>query len=149
MLPLKEVRNLKKDRYVYPAFFDYAEDGITVTFPDLPGCITCGYSDEEALTMAKEASALHLFGMEEDGEEIPTPSALQSLRPAEQNSAVILVDVWMPPFRYEIQNAAVKKTLTIPRWLDAAAKEHKVNYSHLLQEALKEHLGMTDDSHRL
>ncbi|PNB45827.1 pilus assembly protein HicB, partial [Pseudomonas sp. GW456-E7] len=47
---------------MYPALFDYDDDGITVTFPDLPGCITCGNTDEEALTMAKEAMALHLYG---------------------------------------------------------------------------------------
>ena len=61
-----------KNRYIYPALFDYADDGITVTFPDLPGCITCGQHDEEAFFMAKEALALHLFGFEEDGEPIPS-----------------------------------------------------------------------------
>ena len=83
---------MKKDRYVYPAFFVYADDGITVTFPDLPGCITCGDSYEEALSMAKEALALNLFGMVEDGEEIPMASTTQSLQVAEQYATVILVE---------------------------------------------------------
>lgn len=54
--------------YVYPAVFDYAVDGISVEFPDLPGCLTCGDTDAEAMEMAKEAMGLHLYGMEKDGE---------------------------------------------------------------------------------
>lgn len=55
---------MNKDRYLYPAIFDYNEDGIPVTFPDLPGCITFGTNDGEAVLMAKEAMALHLYDME-------------------------------------------------------------------------------------
>ena len=58
---------MKKDRYVYPAVFDYADDGISVSFPDLPGALTCGDTDEEALRMARECMALHLYGMEQIG----------------------------------------------------------------------------------
>ncbi|OAH53094.1 pilus assembly protein HicB [Domibacillus aminovorans] len=135
-----------KDRYIYPAIFDYADDGISVSFPDLPGCFTCGDTDDEALAMAKEAMALHLYGMEEDKDDIPAPSSPRTIKQGD-NQAIVLIEVWMPPFRHEMQNQAVKKTLTIPRWLDSVAKEHKVNYSHLLQEALKEHLGLQKDSH--
>ncbi|WP_371811578.1 type II toxin-antitoxin system HicB family antitoxin [Sporosarcina sp. Te-1] len=135
---------VKKDRYIYPALFSYADDGITVTFPDVPGCITCGDNDEEAFAMAKEALALHLFGMEEDGDSIPAASSSKDIK-ASSDEAVVLIEVWMPPFRSEMQNQAVKKTLTIPRWLDVAAKEHKINYSHLLQEAIKDHLGIHKD----
>lgn len=137
---------MKKDRYIYPALFDYADDGITVTFPDLPGCITCGDNDEEAFTMAKEAIALHLFGMEEDGDPIREATSAK-LVDTSSNQTVVLVEIWMPPFRQEMQNQAVKKTLTIPRWLDVVAKEHKVNYSYILQEALKDHLGIQRDPH--
>lgn len=137
---------MKKDRFIFPALFEYADDGITVTFPDLPGCITCGNSDEEAYTMAKEALALHLFGLEDDGELIPRATLLNQIT-VEDNQAVVLIEVWMPPFRLEMHNASVKKTLTIPRWLDVVAKEHKVNYSYLLQEAIKDHLGIDRDPH--
>lgn len=134
---------MRKDRYIYPAIFDYSDDGISVEFPDLPGCLTCGNSDEEALYMAKEAMALHLFGLEEDNDVIPNPTAINRLN-VKLNQVVVLIDVWMPPFRSEMQNQSVKKTLTIPRWLDDTAKEHKINYSHLLQEAIKAHLGLVD-----
>lgn len=138
---------MNKDRYVFPAVFDYANDGITVTFPDIPGCITCGDDNEEAFSMAKEALALNLFGMEEDGEGIPVSSSPRQIDTS-QNQSIVFIEVWMPPFRQEMNNQAVKKTLSIPYWLDAAAKEHKINYSHLLQEALKEHLGIPTNQHK-
>ncbi|MEW9702364.1 type II toxin-antitoxin system HicB family antitoxin [Paenibacillus sp. SI8] len=135
---------MKKDRYVFPAIFDYADDGITVTFPDLRGAITCGDTDEEALRMARECMALHLFGMESDGDEIPEPSSTQILRnDLEPQQTLVLIDVWMPPFRDKMANRAVKKTLTIPKWLDDIAAEQNVNYSHILQDALKTHLGVS------
>ncbi|MEK6993466.1 type II toxin-antitoxin system HicB family antitoxin [Paenibacillus sp. FSL K6-1566] len=58
----------------YPAIFTYADDGISVEFPDLPGALTCGDSDTDALHMAKDCLALHLYGMETDGNDIPAPT---------------------------------------------------------------------------
>lgn len=132
---------MKRDRYIYPAIFDYEEDGIAIEFPDLPGCFTSGNTDGEALRMAKDALALHLYGMEQDGEEIPQPTSVSQLRP-KANQAVVLVDVWMRPFRDEMEQRAVKKTLTIPKWLDDLAQENNVNFSHILQDALKKYLGV-------
>ncbi|MCG3085591.1 type II toxin-antitoxin system HicB family antitoxin [Anoxybacillus sp. LAT_35] len=133
----------KKDRYIYPAIFDYDSDGISVEFPDLPGCFTCGDTEEEAFQMAKEAMALHLYGLEQENEEIPQPSKVSEIQ-TEKHQVVVFVEVWMPPFRHEMENKAVKKTLTIPKWLDDLAKQYNVNYSQILQEALKKHLGATD-----
>lgn len=133
-----------KDTYIFPALFETNEDGITVFFPDLPGCLPCAYTMEEAFHNAKEALQLHLYGMEEDGEEIPEPSRLSDLQP-EANQLVTLIDVWMPAFREKMLNKATNKTVTIPRWLDMLAKKNNVNYSQLLQSALKQYLGVQDD----
>lgn len=111
-------------------------------FPDLPGCLTCGDTIEDALAMAKEALSLHLYCMEEDNDPIPDPSTIASLH-LEKNQIVAAIEANMIPFR-DMSNRAVKKTLTIPKWLDDMAKEHSVNYSHVLQEALKSRLGVTD-----
>ncbi|MGB9792678.1 MAG: type II toxin-antitoxin system HicB family antitoxin [Thermacetogeniaceae bacterium] len=135
---------MAKDRYIYPAIFDYSEDGISVEFPDLPGCYTCGNDEEEALQMAKEALALHIYGLEEEGFPIPEPSPANKLKVG-PNQVVVLVEAWMPPFRDEMKHRAVKKTLTIPKWLDDLAREHNVNFSHLLQNALKKYLGVNDE----
>ena len=137
---------MKKDKYIYPAVFSFDDDGISVEFPDLPGCLTCGNNEDDALRMAKDAMGLHLYGMEKDHDDIPTPSGLSEIK-TESNQAVILIDVWMPVIRDEIENRAIKKTLTIPKWLNDIAENNKVNFSQVLQSALKDHLGITRHSH--
>ena len=134
---------MAKDRYVYPAIFDYANDGISIEFPDLPGCLPCAHTTEEAVQNARVAMALHLYGLEQDGDPIPAPTLINKLR-VDENQAVVLVEAWMPPFRDEMEQRAVKKTLTIPKWLDDLAQERHVNFSHLLQNALREYLGVTN-----
>lgn len=132
---------MKKNHYLYPAIFDYGDDGINVTFPNLPGCITFGSTDEEAFSMAKEAMALHLYGLEKEQSVIPVPTVPKNIV-TNTNQAIVIINAWMPPFRHEMENQSIKKTLTIPKWLDDVAKENKVNYSHLLQDAIKEHVGI-------
>lgn len=62
---------MTKDRYIFPAIFDYADDGISIEFPDSPGCLPCAHDTEEAHKNAREAMGLHKWGMEVDGETIP------------------------------------------------------------------------------
>ena len=70
---------MKKDNYFFPAIFDYAEDGISISFPDLPGCLSCADTDEEALYMAKDALRGWLLVSEDFGDEIPEPTALKDV----------------------------------------------------------------------
>ena len=126
--------------YVFPAYFFSDPDGISVEFPDLPGCLPCGATMEEAFHNAKEALGLHLFGMEQDGEAIPAPTPVQDLSP-EAGAAVALMEVFRPPVRDRINNRVVKKTLTIPAWLNREAEAAHVNFSQILQEGLKRYLG--------
>lgn len=131
-----------RDIYVYPAIFTYAEDGISVEYPDLPGCYTCGADDEEAVQMATEALQLHLFGMERDGDEIPAPTPAKQI-PITSEQVIVLISANMRLARLEMSNKAVKKTLTVPYWLNEMAEAHHINFSQLLQEALKEALGLS------
>lgn len=126
--------------YVYPAFLYYDPDGISIEFPDLPGCLPCGSTTEEALHNAKEALGLHLYGMEQDGDDIPSPTPVKDLRP-EEGGIAALVEVFMPSIRDRAQNRVVKKTLTIPAWLNREAEAAHVNFSQVLQDALKNYLG--------
>lgn len=132
---------MKKDVYVYPAIFSYANDGISIEFPDLPGCLPCADTTEEAISNAKEAMGLHLFGMEEDNDLIPEPTQITRIK-LESNQVPILIEIFMPMIREAIQNEAVKKTLTIPKWLNAIAEKNKINFSQVLQAALKEKLNI-------
>ncbi|MBN1623117.1 MAG: type II toxin-antitoxin system HicB family antitoxin [Clostridia bacterium] len=130
------------DRYIFPAIFQKENTGeILIRFPDLPGCITEGKDSHDAFIMAKEAMELHIWGMEEDGEEIPKPSDPYTIHLTE-NSFLGMIDVWMPMVRDEMSNRAIKKTLTIPKWLNDIALENRVNFSQVLQTALKKHLGL-------
>ena len=129
----------KVERYFYPAVFTY-DDGreIAVVFPDL-GCATSGENDDDALLSARELLGCVLFGLEEDGEEIPAPSALTDVV-AQDNERVVLVDVYMPSIRQAEVNRSVSRTVTLPAWLNAAALERNINFSQVLQEALKAQL---------
>lgn len=129
------------DRYCYSAVFGYepGEEEISVVFPDL-GCATSGATDEEALFSARELLGLELLSREEDGDAIPAPSALNTVSLDEHERAV-LVDVYMPTLRLAHVNRSVNRTVTLPAWLNAAAMERGVNFSQVLQDALKKQIG--------
>jgi len=129
------------DNYIYPAILNYEEGGITVEFPDLPGCITFGETEEEALKNAKEALEGFLYFMEEDNDIIPNPSKILDIQ-LEKNQIATLVNVWMIPVRDQMKNKSVKKTLTIPKWLNDIAEDNNVNFSQVLQSSLKKYLGL-------
>lgn len=130
----------KPERYFYPAVFTY-EDGqeIAVTFPDLDAA-TSGENEDDALLSARELLGCVLYGLEEDGEDIPAPTALSRVA-LETNERAVLVDVYMPSIRMAQVNRSVNRTVTLPAWLNAAALERNINFSQVLQDALKERLG--------
>ena len=130
-----------KDTYICPAVLDFADDGISIEFPDLPGCLPCADTVENAVKNANEALKLHLFGMEEDNEEIPEPTPVNKIE-TRGNQSILLVDVFMPPFREKMHTKFIKKTLSIPSWLNAEAEHRGVNFSQVLQNALIEKLGL-------
>lgn len=131
----------KVERYFYPARFIY-EPGkeIAVDFPDLH-CATSASSDQDALLSARELLGCVLFGLEEDGAPIPPPTPLSHLKTAE-NERAVLVDVYMPSIRFAALNRSVNRTVTLPAWLNAAAAERNINFSALLQAALKAQLNL-------
>lgn len=129
----------KVERYFYPAVFTY-EPGqeIAVTFPDLD-CATSGKNDNDALLSARELLGCVLNGLEEDGEEIPKPTPLSDVAISD-NERAVLIDVYMPSVRMAQNNRSVNRTVTLPAWLNAAALERNINFSQVLQDALKEKL---------
>lgn len=129
----------KVDRYFYPAVFTYEPDEeIAVVFPDLD-VATSGVNDDDALISARELLGLTMAGLEEDGEAIPTPTALKDVH-LDANERAVLVDVYMPSVRLAHVNRSVNRTVTLPAWLNAAALERGVNFSQVLQEALRTQL---------
>lgn len=134
---------MQKNRYSFVAVFSYDEDGICIEFPDLPGCCPCADKDdtEMALKNAHEALGLHLFAMEQDEELIPEPTSIRDIE-LKDHEVPVLIDVFMPPIRERIKSRFVKKTLSLPAWLSAAADADGVNCSKLFQNALIEYLGI-------
>ncbi|MCD7838028.1 MAG: type II toxin-antitoxin system HicB family antitoxin [Clostridiales bacterium] len=126
----------KPERYIYPAVFTY-EPGqeIAVVFPDLD-VATSGENDTDALLSARELLGCVMFGLEEDGEDIPAPTPLSQVQ-TQKGETAMLVDVYMPSVRMAEINRSVNRTVTLPAWLNAAAQERNINFSQVLQEALK------------
>lgn len=131
----------KVERYIYPAVFTY-EPGqeIAVDFPDLK-CATSGTNDDDALLSARELLGCVLYGLEEDEEEIPAPTPLAEVK-TQPNERAVLIDVYMPSVRMAQVNRSVNRTVTLPAWLNAAALERNINFSQVLQDALKTQLHM-------
>ena len=126
-------------RYVYPAVFTPEENGqFTVNFPDLESCYTCGDDLVDALYMAEDVLAMTLVSYENNSTPIPTPSKKLSLEDGEfQNFIACDTD----SYRKQNMNRAIKKTLTIPEWLNEKALAQGINFSQVLQEALLEKVG--------
>ncbi len=132
-------------KLVYPAYFYPCEEGgYTVTFPDLPGCITEGDTLLEAMDMAADAaSGWLLYLVEEAKQSLPKFSDIKNIVPDEyENGFATLISVDLDEYSKKHGNRSVKKTLTIPAWLNSAAEEKSVNFSQLLQTALINHLGI-------
>ena len=127
------------ERYFYPAIFTYEEgQEIAVVFPDLD-VVTSGINDNDALLSARELLGCTIYGLEEDGEEIPVPTPLSKVA-LQNNERAVLIDVYMPSIRQAHINRSVSRTVTLPAWLNAAALECNINFSQVLQDALKTQL---------
>jgi predicted RNase H-like HicB family nuclease len=132
---------------VYPACFYKEENGYSVIFPDLNGLATCGETLEESMEMAVDCLAGYLYTCEKDGDNIPAPSTITDIdvvAVAEQISPgdpvgeafVNMISVDVAAYAKEHFEKSVRKTLTIPAWLNSAALEQGINFSQTLQEAL-------------
>jgi len=127
-------------KYAYTAVFTPEEKGaFSVNFPDLQGCYTSGDDMADAVYMAQDALCLTLYDMEQGKKTIPTASNPRDIEilPSEFTS-VIAVDT--ETYRRFYENKAIKKTLTIPVWLNERAERANVNFSQTLQKALKSEL---------
>ena len=129
-------------KYTYPAVFTTEEDGgYSVDFPDIPGCYSCGDTLADAIYMAEDALAFTLYGYEQEKRAIPTPSNPSDLV-VNKNEFVNYVACDTLVYRKRHNNRAVKKTLTIPEWLNERAVEMGLNFSQVLQEALMQRIEM-------
>ena len=125
--------------YLYPAYFYKEENGsYSVIFPDLNDLATCGDTLEEAMTMAEDALGLYLFTAIRDHEELPAPTPVEEVPKDEEASFINVVKLNMKDYTKKYSDKAVKKTLSIPTWLNTVCEEKNINFSKVLQDALIE-----------
>lgn len=123
-------------RYSYPAIFTPEENGaFSIRFPDLESCYTCGDNLTDGIMMAEDVLAFTLYDYEQTSREIPSPSSPDSFTLTDGEFVnYIACDTLF--YRKKYNKKAVKKTLTIPEWLNEAAISMDINFSQVLQEAL-------------
>ena len=129
---------MKNQLTVFPAIFTYDGKYYNVDFIDLNGCSTFGDSIQNAYLMAQDAMGLYL----DDLTNFPKPTLDFLNITLEKNQFISLVSIDMDEYRKKFNNKAIKKTLTIPEWLNHLAEKNNINFSQVLQEALKERLGI-------
>lgn len=133
--------------YVYPAIFYEEEGKISVIFPDLENLATFGDNLADAMHMAQDACGLYLFTSLRDGEKLPAATPIDDIdmiavlkdleiESATDSAFVNMVLVNMTDYTKQYSDKAVKKTLSIPMWLNTICEEKNINFSKVLQEAL-------------
>lgn len=135
----------------YPACFLKEENGYSVIFPDLNNLATCGNTLDEAFAMSVDCLAGYLYWLQKDGETAPAASPMDKINLSEiakevelspDGSFVNIVTVDVAEYAKAHFEKSVKKTLTIPAWLNTAALEQNINFSQTLQEALLQKCGL-------
>jgi predicted RNase H-like HicB family nuclease len=127
-------------KYVYPAIFVEDDGKIGVDFPDIKGCHTFGDNLAEAMEMAKDVLEMMLASYEDDGQILPAPSRFEDIKTSGFISYVLAdTNEW----RREFDSKAIKKTLSIPSWLNFRAERADINFSQTLKEALCQKLGVS------
>jgi len=135
---MKEMITMSK--HFYPAVFAEEETGYSVCFPDLDGCFTEGDTLEEAYEMAFDAIGLYL--QQQDGRFVFPKSSNPKNIKTENNEFVALIEFNDMEYMKKHDNKAVKKTLTIPSWLNSQAESANAPFSRILQDGLKDYLGV-------
>ena len=129
-------------KLIYPAVFHPEEvGGYSVDFPDLLGCVTEGDTLEEAIRMAEDALGIYLYSLKEDGEESPKASDPADIKVSGRDF-ISLITYDEVAYLKRTDNHSIKKTLTIPAWMDTLARENNLNFSNVLQNAIRRELNL-------
>lgn len=129
-------------KYLYPAIFLAEEKGgYSVSFPDIRGCYTQGETSKEAYNMAEEALSQMLSFMEDKHIHIPEASQIETIK-AEENSFITMVNADTNAYRRMLNKKAVRKSISIPEWMDVMVKQKNINLSNFVQQALRAEFGL-------
>lgn len=126
------------DRYCYPAVITYTDSQVKISFCDIE-CEVEAKNQKDALKLARTALGRELFVLEEAHQKLPEPTPMTDVS-LESSQCTTLVDVYMPAIRLSEINRSVSRMVSLPAWLNAAALERNINFSQVLQEALKKEI---------
>ena len=128
-------------KILYPAIFHREKGGYWVSFPDIPGCLTDGDTLQEAYDNALDALGLYIEDIK--AEDYPVINEKHMPKNLKKNEMLVLVD-FDPVVYMRKHSKSVKKTLTIPAWLNAIGEKQKINFSKVLQNALLRELKVSE-----
>lgn len=129
----------------YPIILTYEDDLIYIGIPDFNTDNYISFADNlnDVIKYSKELITMYYTDFEDNQKEIPKPSDIRDIKKTlKDNQEVIYISLWLPYEKSLIKVAYKKKTLSIPTWLDILATQKNINFSQVLQEALKEKLGI-------
>lgn len=127
----------------YPIIMRKGASHIVVYIPDFQ-INTQGEDYPDAMEMARDAIGLMGIDMEDDKEPIPTPSPLNTMHKEAESDIITLVDVDFTEYRRKNDLRSVRRNVSLPSWLDAAARDADINVSAILAKALKQELKIAD-----
>ena len=128
------------NRLFYPAVFHKEDDGFWISFPDFPECFTEGDDMQQAYEMAVDALGLAITSRQKEKEEIPVPTDISEIEA--NDGFIVVLEFDMLAYLKKHNSKAIKKTLTIPEWLNESATAMGLNFSQVLQEALMQKVQM-------
>ncbi|MFS1663015.1 type II toxin-antitoxin system HicB family antitoxin [Streptococcus sp. zg-JUN1979] len=131
-------------KYTYLALFETGKGGYTITFPDFQGAISEADSLNEAIYKAREVLEIYAIMYEDDKKEFPAPSSFKALASelVSDDDIIQAITVDTELVRKRERSKTVNKTVTLPNWLVEVGKEHNINFSQLLQKAIREELNV-------
>lgn len=124
-------------KLIYPMIVHDDSDGLWAEFPDFPGCFTDGETLTELFENAQDAIACDLEDGISSDITIPNPTNPKTVQIDGKDTFLAMVEINLDPTKY---SKAVKKTLTIPAWLNQKALDADINFSKVLQDALLQKL---------
>ena len=130
-------------KVAYPILLSKGKDHVIVFVPDF-NINTQGEDDADAMEMARDAIGIMGIDIEDENEALPAPTALADVLKESETDIVTLVDVDFAEYRRKNDVRTVKKNCTIPSWLSYEAEKAGVNFSAILQTALKQELKIAD-----
>lgn len=128
-------------KYVYPALFAKEDESILVTFPDLEDTFTDGATMQEAFDNAEDVLNLMLWNREEEKADIPLPSSPEEII-VPQGTMLVMIKADTLAYRKLHDQKTIRRSITLPSWLDTIAREHNINFSQLMQNAIRRECGI-------